>query len=210
MYSFAWVVYDILCSMKRERTSTHMQRPNNVLLQIGASIFEELLDRKVHLESIIASRENVLRCVRAEIERLAGQEAFHVTSYGSVSMYLCEEESDLDVCLTALDKAWRKLPQEGEFVLFTISIFGLNSVLDLIISYVLCLMSYVLCLVSCVLCLVSYVLCLMSYVLCLMSYVLCLMSYVLCLMTCVIYLMSYVLLFVSISLHSACSPNKLQ
>ena len=114
-------MHDVLCNLKHEKQKTQIQRPNAVLDQIGASIYEELLGARLHLESMLASKENVLRCVRAEIDRYAGQGSYSVTSYGSVSMYLCEEESDVDICLSALDNAWLKLPSECEFFL----IFGI-------------------------------------------------------------------------------------
>ena len=105
--------------MKREKQENQTCRPNLVYDQIGASIYEELCDSKLHVSSIISSKENVLRCVRAEIKRFAGPESFEVTLYGSVSMYLCEEESDLDVCLSTLKNAWLRFPSEGEFVPFS-------------------------------------------------------------------------------------------
>ena len=104
---------DILCAIKKEKQQTDTKRPSAVLVRIGESVHEEFLNARFQLESIIAAKENVLRCVKSEIERVAGKGSFTVTAYGSVSMYLCEQESDLDVCLSPREAAYSKYVPKG-------------------------------------------------------------------------------------------------
>lgn len=125
MYSFAWIVDDILCAIKKEKQQTNTKRPSAVLLRIGESVHEEFLNASFRLESVIAAKEDILKCIKSEIERVAGKECFTVTAYGSVSMYLCEQESDLDVCLSPCKAAYDKYAPKGRRLCY----FWLASVL---------------------------------------------------------------------------------
>ncbi|XP_065062019.1 uncharacterized protein LOC135688892 isoform X1 [Rhopilema esculentum] len=105
-FSFAWLVHDILCTIKQDNTTATILKQDMVLRLIDESIYSRFFQCKSRLESMIATKENILRCVKAEIDRVAGKNCFAVEAYGSASMYLCSEESDLDVCLTPLKLAW--------------------------------------------------------------------------------------------------------
>eukprot|EP00794_Sanderia_malayensis_P004794 gene4794-5421_t len=106
--SFAWLVGDHLCSMKNVKQLRLIERPNMVCLSVGETVCKEFLDSRMRLESSINTKENARRCVEAEINRATGRNAFSVRSYGSVSMYLCEPESDLDISIKPLRKAMDK------------------------------------------------------------------------------------------------------
>lgn len=114
LYSFAWIVDDVLCAIKKEKQQADTKRPSSVLLRIGQSVHEEFLNARFRLESIITAKENILQCIKSEIERVAGKECFTVNAYGSVSMYLCEQESDLDVCLSPRPAAYSKYAPKGK------------------------------------------------------------------------------------------------
>ncbi len=113
--SFAWVVGDILCSIKKCKQAGRVERPNMVALSIGKSVYQEFLASRVRIESAISVKENARKCVEAEIVRATGKAAFSVKSYGSVSMYLCENESDVDVSIRPLPLAWRRWGPRGSY-----------------------------------------------------------------------------------------------
>lgn len=102
----------MLFAIKRDKKHVEIERPSAFHAQIGSSIYDELLRSQLHTETIIRTRQNVMRCVKAEVERYAGKDSFEVSTYGSVSLYLCDDESDLDVCLTARENAWIRLPSQ--------------------------------------------------------------------------------------------------
>ncbi|XP_065649345.1 uncharacterized protein LOC105846402 isoform X2 [Hydra vulgaris] len=101
--SFPWVISDVLCEVFQRK---HNQRPSNFYLDIGLSALNYFSKSSSLLLKIIADKTKVLNTIGYGIQRFVKKEfevdrAFRVSTYGSTSIYVCEPESDVDICIFA-------------------------------------------------------------------------------------------------------------
>lgn len=126
--SFAWVVGDLLCRIRRSTTSVDegmdaglAEGPGDEPSGLAAC---EAIGR-----SGLCLLRNLLPAVQRSVRnKLAGQAciqrgldaqgaAFQVHVHGSVALLLCEEESDLDISLLAKDAALQPSREEAKYFL---------------------------------------------------------------------------------------------
>ena len=104
--SFPWIVYEWLCQLKgRNHTSpqcTHV----NIEIQLGRSSVETLLEAtSFHKFDVNLLREKLvekqlsLDKIKGKLSESYGEDFFDMRPYGSCSILLCEEDSDLDIGL---------------------------------------------------------------------------------------------------------------
>ncbi|XP_065649338.1 uncharacterized protein LOC105846434 isoform X3 [Hydra vulgaris] len=106
--SFPWVVSDVLCEVFQEK---HNQRPSSFFIEIGSSAIDYFNKSSLLLLKTITDKAKVLDIIECEIKRFVKKEyrideAFEISIYGSTSIYVCEPESDVDICISAVQSVF--------------------------------------------------------------------------------------------------------
>ena len=106
--SFPWVVNDILCEIRSEQSRN---QPSRVLVNIGESALELFKKHSSPLLKNITEKLKVMKDVENCIERFCSatykiKKGFVVTAYGSTSIFVCEPESDMDICVYPKQKVY--------------------------------------------------------------------------------------------------------
>ncbi|XP_065649354.1 uncharacterized protein LOC100214913 isoform X3 [Hydra vulgaris] len=101
--SFPWVISDVLCELFQE---IHSQKPSSFFLDVGSSALNYFSKSSSLLLKNITDKAKVLNIIDHAIQRFVKKEyridkAFKVSTYGSTSIYVCEPESDVDICIFA-------------------------------------------------------------------------------------------------------------
>ena len=109
--SFPWVVYDILCDIMAKQ---NRKQPSRVNFCIGKSTLELFKKNANMLNKNISEKMKVMKDIENSIDRLAKEnfklnKGFLVNLYGSTSIYVCEPESDVDICVYPTSKAYDSL-----------------------------------------------------------------------------------------------------
>ena len=101
--SFPWVVADILGQIKMKNCRNPPKTSEaNIHRELGESAQKLMVDQTFSMKTIVQEKNHVLLKIRESIETKMGKEIVSVTAYGSSSVFLCEEESDLDICIQPL------------------------------------------------------------------------------------------------------------
>ena len=120
--SFPWIAYEFLCKLKGSRNKLPEVLDSNIIKELGQSSLEVLYAESTvedfnldFLRKRLIQKQKVLKIVSDQIAKKWGDDMFELRPYGSASMLLCEEDSDLDICVRILPKAYetarKKLPE---------------------------------------------------------------------------------------------------
>ena len=105
--SFPWVVADILGQIKMKNCRNPPKTSEaDIHREVGESAQKLMVDQTFSMKTIVQEKNKVLLKIRESIETKIGKENVSVTAYGSSSVFLCEEESDLDICIQPLAAAF--------------------------------------------------------------------------------------------------------
>lgn len=99
--SFPWVVSDKLCVL-RERNSS--EQKCRMKINLGESALAHFKKHSLQLINNIAEKMSKLKDVERAIDRFSKEtfglsSGFLVSAYGSTSIYVCEQDSDIDICV---------------------------------------------------------------------------------------------------------------
>ena len=109
--SFPWVMSDILCQIRLEN---NRKQPSRILVNIGESALEFFRKNSSPLLKDVSDKLKVMKEVENSIERYCCEayklkNGFVVTAYGSTSIFVCEPESDIDICVYPKPKVYNSL-----------------------------------------------------------------------------------------------------
>ena len=104
--SFPWVVLDVLCEMRKGKSGEKISRR---LVNIGESALNLFKKNSRQLLVTITEKVKKGKAIEEAINgflKSAGMKknGFLVEPYGSTSMYLCEDDSDIDICVLVQDQ----------------------------------------------------------------------------------------------------------
>jgi len=104
--SFPWIVSDVLCEMRKGKAGEKISRR---LVNIGESALNLFKKNSRQLLMTITEKLKKGKAIEEAIDafsKRAGMKrnGFLVEAYGSTSMYLCEDDSDIDVCVLVQDQ----------------------------------------------------------------------------------------------------------
>ena len=123
--SFPWIVGEELCKIARMyKNPVHMT--HNLHLQIGTSAREYISRNNDNILNIVEEKKSMLPKIHSVINKYAYkacnlQEAaetndfFKIEAYGSVTKYLCELQSDLDVCVSLTEFGINSIPESDRY-----------------------------------------------------------------------------------------------
>lgn len=107
---FPWLVADVLCKLKNLRkgqlSTTLVQPCSAVFVAIGKSIHSHFTRSMVSLRGLLNTYTLAalqIRSALVEYNRLNFNQEVNVEPFGSFALGLCEQGSDLDVCVTGVD-----------------------------------------------------------------------------------------------------------
>ncbi|KAI6655757.1 RNA-dependent RNA polymerase 1-like [Oopsacas minuta] len=123
--SFPWLVGEYLC----EIVSIYQQPipiGHNLHTGIGKSAREYISRNSDNIVNVVEGKINLLPKIHSAINKYAFhacrtdetcqvEDIFRIEAYGSVSKYLCELQSDLDVCVTLTEFGMDSIPQSEKF-----------------------------------------------------------------------------------------------
>ena len=128
--SFPWLVGDHLC----EIVSMHQQpKPEEQYLHslIGNSAREYISQHSDNIAYLVEKKKGLLPNIKSIINQYAAklckakslsgtQDVFKVEAYGSVSKYLCELQSDLDICVSLTEYGIESISESEKYRLLDI------------------------------------------------------------------------------------------
>ena len=106
-FSFPWVVTDVLCEIRKEKDRPQISRRMVTIGESGRKLF---MKNSHQLSHTITEKLKKAKEIENAVNRFMkdkykmGKEVFLIDAYGSTSMYLCEAESDIDVCVLVQKK----------------------------------------------------------------------------------------------------------
>ncbi|CAK0821156.1 unnamed protein product [Prorocentrum cordatum] len=112
---FAWVVGDVLCQIKAGLASPASGPAcDRVHELVGESALRHVQLSLPEVESMVRSKLAVLETVQSALNAYcasllggaAAEQVFEARAFGSTSIFLCEPESDLDICITPCPSAY--------------------------------------------------------------------------------------------------------
>ena len=117
--SFPWIAYEWLCQIKQNTFSLPELTNRFIDRELGITSMEmlhketdsdkftvDLLKRKLGQKKVIFD------LIEQKFKDKCGEGMFELKVYGSTSILLCEEDSDLDICVRTLPKANESTPTE--------------------------------------------------------------------------------------------------
>ena len=123
--SFPWIVGEELCKIVHMYNNP-VHTKHNLHVQIGTSAREyisrngdnilNIVDGKISMLPKIHSVVNKYAYKACNLQEAAGtNDFFKIEAYGSVTKYLCELQSDLDVCVSLTDFGIDSIPESDKY-----------------------------------------------------------------------------------------------
>ena len=123
--SFPWIVGEHLC----EIVSMHQQpmpEKHSLHCLLGSSARKYILQHRGNITNLVEKKSSLLPNIESIINQYAAkfckvmggsetQNIFKVEAYGSVSKYLCELQSDLDICVSLTESGSESIPEAEKF-----------------------------------------------------------------------------------------------
>ena len=103
--SFPWIVFEELCLVKHKKSVLPTILDTEIEEGFGRSSIDFVTAEVKILISCLTKKQLVLKSIQETIDKEVHPDHYLLKAYGSTSMYLCEEHSDLDICIEILSPA---------------------------------------------------------------------------------------------------------
>ena len=111
--SFPWIVFEELCHVKHKKSVLPTILDTEIEEEFGRSSIDVVMSEVKVLISCLNEKQLVLNSIQETIEEVH-PDHYLLKAYGSTSMYLCEEHSDLDICIEILSPAQASIQDFAE------------------------------------------------------------------------------------------------
>ena len=117
--SFPWIVGDYLGEIKKNTAYLPPKfREDLIHKEIGESVKSLFDANKLSLRNDVEEKEKIVCLARVAIEAnatIGPENMFEVYPYGSSSVFLCEQNSDVDICVKVRDTAFEGITDSEAF-----------------------------------------------------------------------------------------------
>ena len=108
--SFPWLFREYLTAIKRRDCGIPPKTLESVIhKELGESAKLVVTKLLPDLKNCVKEKEQIFDIVKKTVEEKHSSELFQITPYGSSSVFLCEAESDLDICISVQPEAINKV-----------------------------------------------------------------------------------------------------